>query len=216
MAMFTFSVIVVCLLSYVAGSIPSGFLVAKRLANVDLRTVGSGSTGATNVLRVCGKGPAFFVMAFDIVKGIIPVAGAIYLDKHLMASPMSQWHLLAPLSAICLLIGHSRSLFLQFKGGKSAATALGTLIALNTWTAAVVFSTWILLVATVRIVSVASLVAALLAPIAMYLFDGYASYIAYCLAGTLAIFYLHRANIVRLRQRTEPTVGKMQKCNTGG
>jgi glycerol-3-phosphate acyltransferase PlsY len=57
--------------------------------------------------------------------------------------------------------------------------------------------------------------AALLAPIAMYLFDGYASYVAYCLAGTSAIFYLHRANIVRLRQGTEPTVGKMQKRNTG-
>jgi acyl phosphate:glycerol-3-phosphate acyltransferase len=157
MAMFTLSVIVVCLLSYVVGSIPSGFLVAKRLANVDLRTVGSGSTGATNVLRVCGKGPALFVMAFDIIKGIIPVAGAVYLDKHVIAFPMSQWHLLAPLSAICLLIGHSRSLFLRFKGGKSAATALGALIALNTWTAAVVLGTWILLVATVRIVSVASL-----------------------------------------------------------
>ena len=103
MTMFTFSVIVVCLLSYVAGSIPSGFLVAKRLANVDLRTVGSGSTGATNVLRVCGKGPAFFVMVFDIVKGIIPVAGAIYLDKHLMASPKP----MAPAcSTECNLLAH--------------------------------------------------------------------------------------------------------------
>jgi acyl phosphate:glycerol-3-phosphate acyltransferase len=203
----------VILCGYLLGAIPTGYLVVRFLKGVDIRTIGSGSTGATNVLRACGKGPAIFVMAFDMFKGCVAIWLAIYLEPILFqASPsLLQLHLLAPLTALTCLIGHSRSIFLGFKGGKSAATALGTLVAMNCAVGILVFASWAAILWLTRIVSVASLAAGLLSILFMSCLGGYTSYVGYCVAGATCIFILHRANIERLLAGTEPKIG--QKFN---
>src|SRR5579883_3001317 len=113
------------LIAYLTGSIPSGYWVVKLTKNLDLRKVGSGSTGTTNVLRTAGKGAAAFVFFVDILKGIFPVWLSIFaIEHHLLpewnGSPgLLSW--IPPIVAMADLIGHSKSIFLGFKGGKSAA-----------------------------------------------------------------------------------------------
>jgi glycerol-3-phosphate acyltransferase PlsY len=205
--------ILVILCGYLLGSIPTGYLMVRLLKGIDIRTIGSGSTGATNVLRACGKGPAAFVMLFDMFKGYIATWIAIHTEPSILeTSPfLLQLHLLAPLTALVSLVGHSRSVFLGFKGGKSAATALGTLTAMNYMVGITVFGSWAILVMLIRIVSTASMTAGVLSILAMQCFGGYTSYVGYCVAGAICIFYLHRANIGRLFAGTEPKIG--QKFN---
>jgi glycerol-3-phosphate acyltransferase PlsY len=205
--------ILVILCGYLLGAIPTGYLVVRYLKGVDIRTLGSGSTGATNVLRACGKGPAAFVMLFDMFKGYIATYVAIHSEPVILQTfpSLLQLHLLAPLAALASLIGHSRSVFLRFKGGKSAATALGTVFAMNHMAGALVFISWVVLVMVGRIVSVASMTAGLLSILFMSYFGGYTSYVGYCVAGATCVFILHRANIKRLLTGTEPKIG--QKFN---
>ena len=204
-----FLAILVILFGYIFGAVSTGYLVVKYLKDLDIRTLGSGSTGATNVMRACGRGVAAFVMLFDMFKGFAPTWLAIHVEPFVFNSSaaLAQLHLLAPLTALACLIGHSRSIFLGFKGGKSAATALGTLFALNYMTAFVVFASWSLLVLLGRIVSVASMAAGALSILCMIWFGGYTSYVGYCVAGCVCIFFLHRANIKRLLEGTEPKIG---------
>jgi acyl phosphate:glycerol-3-phosphate acyltransferase len=205
--------ILIILCGYLLGAIPTGYLVVQYLKGEDIRTIGSGSTGATNVLRVCGKAPAAFVMLFDMFKGYAATALAIHIEPIVLQALPSllQLHLLAPFTALACLVGHSRSVFLGFKGGKSAATALGTLLAMNYKVGMAVFASWAILVMIVRIVSMASMTAGVLSILCMFCFGGYTSYVGYCVAGAICIFYLHRTNIERLIAGKEPKIG--QKFN---
>lgn len=196
-------------IAYVAGSIPTGYWVAKAVKGIDIREHGSKSTGATNVLRCVGKGPALFVFLFDIFKGYAPVAAAAYFDGGrqdwaLFGMP----HVCAPLCALAALIGHSKSIFLGFQGGKSAATGLGTVIALSNPVGALLFATWLLLLGATKIVSVASIGAVWMLPVYFYLLKCPPAQVAY---GVLALIYVtlrHKANIKRLMEGTEPKVGQ--------
>ena len=106
--------------AYLIGSIPTGYLIVKAKTGQDIRTVGSGSTGATNVKRVLGKKYFFIVMLLDALKGALPVV----LAEHFISAGSSLG--LAPvLAAVAVIIGHSKSIFLQFKGGKSVASGVG-------------------------------------------------------------------------------------------
>ena len=159
------------IIAYLIGSIPTGYLIVKAKTGKDIRTVGSGSTGATNVKRVLGKNYFFLVMLLDAIKGALPVI----LAKMFVTVALSIG--LAPvIAAVAVIIGHSKSIFLQFKGGKSVASGVGTIIAL------------------------------LISPFVMYFLNAPAAYAGYCAIGALYIVYLHRENIKRLIQGNENKV----------
>jgi glycerol-3-phosphate acyltransferase PlsY len=194
-------------LAYVAGSIPTGYWLGLT-KGMDIRTVGSGSTGATNVLRSIGKKEALVVFIVDIAKGYLPVLWAMTLEP-------SRWSRLGlpsctiPVTvALMAVLGHGRSIFLKFKGGKSAATGLGTCLALNPPAAGIIFAAWIVVLAISKIVSLASISASVAAPFAFYFCGSPPAIIGFSVVGSLYVIIRHRANLQRLMNRTEPRIGK--------
>ncbi|CAN5905594.1 glycerol-3-phosphate 1-O-acyltransferase PlsY [soil metagenome] len=195
-------------LAYVAGSLPTGYWMGLT-KGIDIRTVGSGSTGATNVLRSVGKKEALVVFIADIAKGYLPVWWAMNLEASLWSKLGGPSCTVPVVVAGMTVVGHSRSLFLKFKGGKSAATGLGTCLALNPVAAAVVFATWLVVLGLSKIVSLASISAAIVAPFAFFFCQSPAAIIGFGVVGTLYVIVRHRANVTRLMNRTEPRIGKM-------
>ena len=189
------------LLAYLIGSIPTGFIIVKIFKNIDIRTVGSGSTGATNVKRVMGKNWFFLVMILDAIKGALPVILSI-----LFVSKFSNIGLCPVLSAIAVILGHSKSIFLNFTGGKSVASGVGTILALNWQVGLIVFLIWSIIAWFSKYISLASMIALLLSPLLMYLFKQPIAYILYTLLGAIYIVYLHRENISRLIKGNENKV----------
>jgi acyl-phosphate glycerol 3-phosphate acyltransferase len=179
--------------------------------------MGSGSTGATNVWRCVGKWAGIFVFAIDMDKGYVPTFVAVQLDTGSFTNLPSQWahfpvpHMMPVLAALAALIGHSRSIFLNFQGGKSAATGLGTLTALNPWDGVLTFGTWLVVLFLTRFVSVASILGVASCGIWMALLGTPSSYVAYCVMGFIWVTARHRANIKRLLNGTEPRIGSKTK-----
>ena len=189
------------IIAYLIGSIPTGYLIVKAKTGKDIRTVGSGSTGATNVKRVLGKNYFFLVMLLDAIKGSLPVI----LAKMFVTVALSIG--LAPvIAAVAVIIGHSKSIFLQFKGGKSVASGVGTIIALNWMVGLIIAIVWGIITYTTKYVSVGSIIALLISPFVMYFLHAPAAYVAYCAIGALYIVYLHRENIKRFIQGNENKV----------
>ncbi len=192
----------VILVSYLIGSIPTGYIVVKLLANQDIREIGSGSTGATNVKRVLGKKWFFIVLLLDAFKGALPVILAqLYVGK------CEGIGLFPVLAAIAVIVGHSKSVFLQFKGGKSVASGVGTILALNWQVGLIIALIWAVITYTTKYVSVGSIIALVLSPFIMH-YVGHAplGYVAYCALGAIYIVYLHRQNIQRLIKGEENKV----------
>lgn len=187
--------------AYFLGSIPFGFLIAKS-RGVDIRTVGSGNIGATNVLRALGKGPAIAVFFLDISKGVIPAALG-----HALFSRTD----LAFAAGVAAVVGHSFSPFLGFKGGKGIATGLGALIGSTPLVAAGAAAVFALSMAITMIVSISSVLGALsILPFGVLVGDPPALYPAYLLFG-LYLTWRHRSNIGRLRDGTEPLLGQKSR-----
>ena len=193
--------------AYLLGSMPTGYLAGRLLRGIDIRAHGSGSTGATNVLRTLGKGPALAVLLVDVLKGVAAVVLARWLYPWLQAPPdWVPW-------AVCLcglaaLLGHSRSVWLGFTGGKSAATGLGVLLALSWPVGAGAAAVFALVLALARIVSLGSMLAALTAIALVHVLPEPLPYRLLVVAGGLYVIALHRANIARLLAGTEPKVGR--------
>jgi glycerol-3-phosphate acyltransferase PlsY len=191
--------------AYLVGSIPTGYWLVKALKGIDIRKFGSGSTGATNVWRCVGKGAGITVFAFDLFKGILPVVAGVQLESGLgLPGPVGVFPVLM---AAASLFGHSRSIFLGFQGGKSAATGLGTLLALNPLVGALTFATWLVVVAISRIVSVGSIAAVFSCIFYMALLNTPVPYVVYCVAGFFYVTLRHKENIKRLLKGTEPRIG---------
>jgi len=185
--------------SYLLGSFPSGFLCAKNLKGIDLRDVGSGSTGATNVLRNVGKWPALIVFILDILKGFIAVKIAyFFLDDNI-------FQVLAGLSAI---IGHIWPIWLKGRGGKAVATGLGMFIALSWKVGLASFGTFLITISLTKIVSLSSIVAALLLPIYMFIYIGFLEhpYSIFSLLVSILVIWKHRSNIQRILKSEEPKI----------
>ncbi len=191
--------------SYLIGSIPTGYLIVKSKTGQDIREVGSGSTGATNVKRVLGKKWFFIVMLLDAIKGAIPVIFFRFAVQHGIISP-DLFNLSPVIAAIFVIIGHSKSVFLNFKGGKSVASGVGTIIALNWQVGLILAVIWSIITFVTRYVSVGSIIALLLSPFFMFCFDAPVSYIAYCAIAAIYVIYLHRENIQRLIKGEENKV----------
>ena len=185
--------------AYLIGSIPTGYIIVKLKTNQDIRTIGSGSTGATNVKRVLGKKWFFIVMLLDALKGALPVV----LAKTLT---VDTYGIYAVISAIFVIIGHSKPVFLQFKGGKSVASGVGTILALNPLVGLLIAAIWGVITYISKYVSLGSIIALILSPLLMYLFKNPIGYIVYCLIAAIYIVWLHRENIVRLIKGEENKV----------
>ena len=187
--------------SYLIGSIPTGYLIVRLFTGQDIRTIGSGSTGATNVKRVMGKKWFFIVMILDAIKGALPV-----VLTALFATVSNKYGVLPVVAAICAILGHSKSIFLNFTGGKSVASGVGTLLALN-WQAGILIAlVWAAVTWFSKYVSLGSIVALALAPFFMWLLNAPVAYIVYALIAAIYVIYLHRENIKRLRDGNENKV----------
>ena len=184
------------LLGYLFGSIPFGLLLTRFAGKGDVRDVGSGNIGATNVLRAGGKGLAAATLVLDALKA----TAAILLAGQL-------WPGSETFAAAGALIGHLYPVWLRFKGGKGVATLLGVLIALLPMAAAVYALVWVGLLLTVRISSVAGIAAAISAPITAAVV-GADDLFPMLLGFALLVVWKHRANIHRLKAGTEPAIGK--------
>lgn len=181
---------------YLVGSIPFGLLLTRAAGLGDIRSIGSGNIGATNVLRTGNKGLALATLLLDGAKGAV----AVLLARYFMGE------LAGMIAGVGAFIGHCYPLWLQFKGGKGVATYIGILLALA-WPVGLIFlGTWLLIAYTRKISSLSALTAAATSPIFAYVFGGiWLGATAAVLA--ILIYYNHRANIIRLIQGTEPKIG---------
>lgn len=186
--------------SYLIGSIPTGYIIVKLFTGQDIRTVGSGSTGATNVKRVMGKKWFFIVMLLDALKGAIPVVLTALFGADFAGG------LLPVLAAICVILGHSKSVFLNFTGGKSVASGVGTLLALDWQAGLIIAAVWGVVTWVSRYVSLGSVVALALSPLIMWFLNAPPAYIVYAVIAAIYVIYLHRENIKRLKEGTENKV----------
>lgn len=189
--------------AYLIGSIPTGYIIVKLFTGQDIRTVGSGSTGATNVKRVMGKKWFFTVMLLDALKGAIPVMLAFlfakYLTNDFIIPPVIFNHGILPVvAALFVILGHSKSVYLEFTGGKSVAAGVGTLFALNWIVGLSVAVIWSVVTWFSKYVSVGSIVALAIAPIIMWLVKSPSAYIIYTVVAAIYVIFLHRENIKRL------------------
>lgn len=200
--------ILTVLIAYLLGSIPTGFLVAKA-RGVDIRTVGSGNIGATNVFRILGKAAGVFVLVVDAAKGWLAVFVAAKLVSGWFypeaGSPALEWFRLC--AGIAAILGHNYTCWLHFKGGKGIATSAGVLVALVPKPLLVVLAIWIIIFALSRYVSLASILAAFSLPFAAWAF-GETWTIVFVTAALAALaIYKHKANIQRLINGTENRIG---------
>jgi acyl phosphate:glycerol-3-phosphate acyltransferase len=193
--------------SYLIGSIPAGY-IAGRIAGIDIRTVGSGNIGATNVTRVLGKRYGYPVFIVDFLKGFAAVGMSIMIAKR--AQPVSiPSELFGVVGAVACVLGHSFPVWLGFKGGKGVASSAGALFGLMPRVALIAVAVWLIIFYLTRYVSVASMTAALAVPItiASMMFLGQTGgtallYFSICLAAVVIV--RHRSNLLRLVRGTEP------------
>ena len=188
--------IVAFLLGYLLGSIPFGLILTRLAGTQDIRSIGSGNIGATNVLRTGRKGLAAATLLCDMLKGTVAVILVGYY-----AGPDA-----AMLAALGAFLGHLFPVWLKFKGGKGVAVYIGVLISLF-WPAAVVFCVlWLATAVTSRYSSLSALVASFVTPIFLWWF-GHAALASLFVVLTLLLFYMHRENIKRLQAGTEGRIG---------
>ncbi|MEM9771223.1 MAG: glycerol-3-phosphate 1-O-acyltransferase PlsY [Cyanobacteria bacterium P01_D01_bin.73] len=206
--LFLFDSIVLAL-GYGLGSLPTGYLVGRSLRGIDLRDHGSGSTGATNALRVLGKKPGAFVLVVDILKGVGAVLLARYLGHSISGGEPLVWlpwlEVFAGLSAV---VGHSNPIWLGFRGGKSVATGLGILFALSWPVGLATFGVFALCLSVSRIVSLSSISGAIAVSGLMILTGQPLAYCLFSLAAGGYVVWRHRSNIQRLIAGVEPRIGQ--------
>ncbi len=203
MVMLVLKMIFVVVLAYLLGSIPTGYLIVKKLKGIDIRKTGSGSTGATNVKRVLGTKWFFTVMLLDALKGALAVLIAVNYFDFLICRGLSP-----VLCAIAAIVGHSKSIFLGFTGGKSVATGVGTILALCWPVGLIIAAVWGIITFLSKYVSLGSVIAISMAPVLMTLFDQNVYYICFAALGAIYVVLMHKENIKRLIAGTENKVRK--------
>jgi glycerol-3-phosphate acyltransferase PlsY len=201
--------------AYSLGAIPTGYWVG-RLKGIDIRQHGSGSTGATNVLRTLGKLPALTVLLVDVLKGVGAIAFArwLYTLPAVIASTPDSINLetwvpwVVTLAGLLAIFGHSKSIWIGFSGGKSVAAGLGVLLAMSWAVGLGALAAFGVTLALFKIVSLGSIVAAIAACILMVLLHQPLPYQLLAIAGGLYVIWRHRSNIQRLIAGTEPRIGQ--------
>lgn len=204
----TISVLLI-LAAYLLGSTPTGYMVGRYLKGIDIREHGSGSTGATNVLRTVGKPAAIAVLLVDLLKGslaLLLINAVYYYAPSLLAAAWHPW--LITLTALAAIIGHSKSIWLNFTGGKSVATTLGVLLIMNPVVALATLASFGVVLAISRIVSLSSICGAIAVNILMLVLH---QPLAFCIFAAIAGIYVilrHKTNIQRLIAGEEPKIGE--------
>ncbi len=195
--------LLILFLGYLFGSFPSGYLAGRIAKGIDIRSLGSGSTGATNVLRHIGKRAAITVFLLDVFKGVI----SILLAKYFLLN--DSWQVAIGLST---LIGHIWPVWLNWRGGKAVATGLGIFLGLSWQVGLSTLGVFILMITLFRIVSLASVSAALALPLIMFISFKTSSislpFLVISLLATTLVIWRHRENILRLMKGKEPKIGK--------
>jgi len=212
---FVIAPLLTLVLAYLLGSFPSGYLAGRWLKGVDIRTLGSGSTGATNVLRQIGKGPALVVFLIDVLKG----TAAVLLAKALLqpdgTNALSDWWVVA--SGLAALAGHIWPIWLGWRGGKAVATGLGMLLGLAWPVGLATFGVFLTVISVSRIVSLSSVLAALSLPLLMlarFVSLGEAirpAYLSLSIVAAVLVIWRHRSNLSRIAAGTEPRLGDKKK-----
>lgn len=191
--------LILCVGSFLLGSIPTGYLVAKRVAKINIKEVGSGSTGSTNVSRAMGVKWGILVGALDVIKGVIPTVLALnFLSTN-------AWYV----ALVCLLapVGHIFTPWLGFKGGKGVATAFGIIIPLMQWFSIFLILCWLLMLSKTKIMSFTNLVLFSLMPLVFFIYLHSIPYLYLGLALWLLLTFAHRENIKRMYEGTEKPLG---------
>ena len=188
---------------YLFGSFPSGYLAGRIAKGIDIRSLGSGSTGATNVLRHIGKRAAITVFLLDVFKGVL----SILLAKYLLLN--DSWQVAIGLST---LIGHIWPVWLNWKGGKAVATGLGIFLGLSWQVGLATLGVFIIMITLFRIVSLASVSASLALPLIMFISFSSSNislpFLIVSLLAMILVIWRHRENIVRLIRGKEPRIGQ--------
>lgn len=198
MTMFLSTLVVI--ISYLVGAIPFGLLFGKLFANIDVRTMGSGNIGATNVLRAAGKKAAILTLVADALKGLMPV---------LIVRALFQDDVTTAVSGAAAILGHNFPLYLGFKGGKGVATSFGVVLGVSPWIGLICLLTWLVAASLWRYSSLSALLAFAVYPILTFLFATPLSrpYALLSLSIFGMIYYRHRENIKRLLAGSEPKIG---------
>ena len=184
------------------GAIPFGLFFAKAVGGVDVRTVGSGNIGATNVLRAAGKKAALLTLLADCLKGLIPV---------LLASTLFPGELLSVLSGVAAILGHNYPIYLKFKGGKGVATSFGVVLAVAPGTGLICLLAWAAAAAIGKYSSLSALISFALYPLITFTLHGDSKPQAFLSLFVFSmIYYRHRENIRRLISGTETKIGQKQ------
>ena len=189
-------------IGYLLGSMPNGYLAGRWLKGIDLRQCGSGSTGATNVLRNVGKAPALVVFLLDVGKGAL----AVLLAKSF---GLNDW--VQVLAGLAALAGHIWPVWLGWKGGKAVATGLGIFLGLAWPVGLACFGLFMAVISISRIVSLSSVVAAIGLPVLMVLAGASGASISVLIVASVLVLWRHRSNIERLIAGTEPRIGAKGK-----
>ena len=182
--------LIIALSSYLLGSIPFGFILTKIFLKKDIRDIGSGNIGATNALRTGNKSLGYATLILDISKAILPVLYVKfnYPDYIFIAS-------------LCAFLGHVFPIWLKFKGGKGVATYIGILFSINLTFGLIFITSWVVTFVISKYSSLSSLVASLLVPIYLIIFQNYDS--IFFIIMFVLIFYTHRENVKRLKNKEE-------------
>ena len=199
--MTTTGMLVAIALGYLIGSIPFGLILTRFAGAGDIRRIGSGNIGATNVLRTGRKGLALATLLFDAAKGALPTL-------------LATWHggpMLGGLAGLAAIIGQCYPVWLRFKGGKGVATAAGALAVLNPWALLAAFLVFVLVVSATRFVSLGSILAAIAAPVLAFLQGDHQGALWFALYGAIVIFK-HHQNIGRLVRGEENRLSFAKKA----
>ena len=188
-------IIIYLLFAYLCGAIPFGYIIAKVFKHVDIRTVGSGNTGATNVYRSISKPLGVLTLILDLLKGFVPVYCTMLLN------PDSVWLIIAV--AFITIIGHIFTVFLNFNGGKGVATGCGVFLALNPLAILICFLVFILFLVIFRYVSLASIMAAATLPVSLYFLNSTHEIVIFASIISVLVIVRHISNIKRLLNGTE-------------
>ena len=183
-------ILIICILSYLIGSIPFGFLLTKIFLKKDIRNIGSGNIGATNVLRTGNKSIGYATLIFDIIKAVIPI---IYLKLNYTDY--------IPIASLCIFLGHVFPIWLKFKGGKGVATYVGILFSINLTLGLVFIGVWFFTFLISKYSSLSSLFGSLSVPI--YLFFFTSQNLVFFSIMFILIIYTHKENIKRLKNKEE-------------
>jgi acyl phosphate:glycerol-3-phosphate acyltransferase len=190
--------------AYFVGSLPTGFLVAKA-RGIDIRTVGSGNIGATNVFRILGKKAGIAVLLIDGLKGFVACRFLSTLPLQFVGGDPV---ILMVVTGVAAVLGHNYTVWLKFKGGKGIATSAGVLAALNPPAFLLILMTWAVVFLLTRYVSLASVAAALVLPFSFILTDAGPLLTTVSIVLSLLAIYKHRPNIKRLLQGSEHRFGE--------